>query len=162
MSLKIRWYFNILISVCVSILFGVCISYHTQGKMLIGFLGDTFHSLVLVVLMGVTPALWIKVCNQKKLIDLYNLITIQKIDHIEKLSKNMNASKWKISKMISTLIKMGYLNGFELKEGILIKDGKVKTKIINNQCPNCGANIVDKDPTDNKVICQYCRTEFNV
>ena len=110
------------------------------------------------------PIAWISFSDKKKLYNIYQSITVDKIYDIKTLAGNYNIDEQQMLGYVNTLLSNRYLQGLNLvdqKELQEIKKAKKKMQVV--KCPNCNANIGDLVSSgEDTVECPYCKATITL
>lgn len=104
-----------------------------------------------------SPILWINFAQSKRLLTIYEQVTIDKILSASQIALNNNQTIDVVTENLKTLLQKRFLTGYIINEKGELSKFEGKFNIINNKCPTCGANM-ERD--GDKLYCSYCNNSI--
>ena len=110
------------------------------------------------------PIAWIQFADSKKLYNIYQSITVDKVYNLKTLAGNYNMNEQQMLGYVNTLLSNRYLQGLNLVDQKELQEiKKVNKKMQVVKCPNCNANIGDLVVSgDGTIECPYCKATITL
>ena len=111
-------------------------------------------------------ALWKK--SKKKKVELYKdvatFIKMYRRTPISEVAKRFEVTDEEAENLVLKAVELNYLKAYIDRETneIVTPESIKETKVVNLQCPNCGAEIDGVYLPGEVVECPYCKTKFQV